>query len=111
MATVLAELWMEVDLAVPYSAGELLARVQGAGHGGVRVSRRGRAHLGPGAAVHGGRPARQRPPSWERGAQGARRAAATSAALHARRRRPGLEVQVRRLDSRRDQRGALLQVA
>jgi len=28
MATVLGELWSEVDLAVPYSAGELLARVR-----------------------------------------------------------------------------------
>ncbi len=28
MATVLAELWTEVDLALPYSAGELLARVR-----------------------------------------------------------------------------------
>jgi GTP-binding protein HflX len=28
MGTVLAELWSEVDLAVPYSAGELLARVR-----------------------------------------------------------------------------------
>ena len=28
MATVLADLWLEVDLAVPYSAGELLARVR-----------------------------------------------------------------------------------
>ena len=28
MATVLAELWVEVDLALPYSAGELLARVR-----------------------------------------------------------------------------------
>ncbi|MFH0915354.1 MAG: GTPase HflX [bacterium] len=28
MATVLAELWLEVDLTVPYSAGELLARIR-----------------------------------------------------------------------------------
>jgi GTP-binding protein HflX len=28
MATVLAELWLEIDLALPYSAGELLARVR-----------------------------------------------------------------------------------
>ena len=28
VATVLADLWLEVDLAVPYSAGELLARVR-----------------------------------------------------------------------------------
>jgi GTP-binding protein HflX len=28
MATVLAELWVELDLALPYSAGELLARVR-----------------------------------------------------------------------------------
>ena len=28
MATVLAELWLEVDLTLPYSAGELLARVR-----------------------------------------------------------------------------------
>lgn len=28
MATVLAELWLEIDLALPYSAGDLLARVR-----------------------------------------------------------------------------------
>ena len=28
IATVLADLWLEVDLAVPYSAGELLARIR-----------------------------------------------------------------------------------
>ena len=28
MATVLADLWLEIDLAVPYAAGELLARVR-----------------------------------------------------------------------------------
>ncbi len=32
MATVLAELWLDVDLAVPYSAGELLARVRERGN-------------------------------------------------------------------------------
>jgi hypothetical protein len=28
MATVLAELWLEVDLSLPYAAGDLLARVR-----------------------------------------------------------------------------------
>jgi hypothetical protein len=28
VATVLADLWLEIDLAVPYSAGDLLARVR-----------------------------------------------------------------------------------
>jgi len=28
ISTVLAELWLEIDLALPYSAGELLARVR-----------------------------------------------------------------------------------
>ena len=42
IAGVLASLWEDVDVAVPYTAGELLARVRERGDGGPRVPRAGR---------------------------------------------------------------------
>ena len=70
MATVLAELWLEIDLAVPYSAGELLARVRERGtvefeYRDEDVRIRGRVPPSMAGDLHDARP-----PHWERALQG-----------------------------------------
>ena len=55
MAALLASLWVDVDVRVPYTAGELLARVRERGHGRARLRRPGRPRPRPGGAGAGGR--------------------------------------------------------